>query len=64
MPRDFAPSDTLGPWILGALMAFLSLFGLVMANGATDPAFYGVGLVFFLFGVLFIFGLIARYVGH
>jgi hypothetical protein len=64
MPRDFAPGDIVGPWILGALMALLSLFGLVMASGATDAGFYGVGLLFFLFGVLFNFGLIARHVGR
>jgi hypothetical protein len=53
-----------GPWILGALMALLSLLGLVMANGATDDGFYAVGLVFFTFGVLFIFGLIRTYTGR
>ncbi|HEX3207941.1 MAG TPA: hypothetical protein VHQ91_01080 [Geminicoccaceae bacterium] len=53
-----------GPWILGALMALLSLLGLVMANGATDNGFYAVGLVFFVFGVLFIFGLIRTYTGR
>jgi hypothetical protein len=56
--------ETVGPWIVGALMALLSLFGLAMASRATDAAFYGVGLLFFLFGVLFIFGLIGRYVGR
>jgi hypothetical protein len=49
---------------LGALMALLSLLGLVMANGATDGGFYAVGLVFFAFGVLFIFGLIRTYTGR
>jgi len=56
--------DGLGPWIIGALMGLLSLLGLVMASHATDAAFSGVGLVLFGFGVLFIFGLIARYVGR
>jgi hypothetical protein len=56
--------ETIGPWILGGLMALLSLFGLVMANDATDGGFYAVGLLFFLFGVLFIFGLIKTYVGR
>jgi uncharacterized membrane protein len=64
MPRDPAPSDPIAPWILGALVALLSLFGLFMASGATDAGFYHVGLLFFLFGVLFIFGLIGRYVGR
>jgi hypothetical protein len=56
--------DGVGPWVLGALMALLSLVGLIMANGATDGAFYAVGLLFFAFGVLFIFGLIRAYVGR
>jgi hypothetical protein len=56
--------ETIGPWILGGLMAFLSLFGLVMANDARDAGFYAVGLLFFVFGVLFIFGLIRAYVGR
>lgn len=56
--------ETVGPWILGALLALLSLLGLFMASGAKDELFYGVGLAFFLFGVLFIFGLIHKYVGR
>ena len=56
--------ENVGPWILGALLALLSLVGLFMASGAEDDLFYGVGLVFFLFGVLFIFGLIKKYVGR
>ncbi|HSA80163.1 MAG TPA: hypothetical protein VLE23_05030 [Geminicoccaceae bacterium] len=56
--------EDVGPWILGALLALLSLVGLFMASGAKDELFYGVGLAFFLFGVLFIFGLIKRYVGR
>jgi hypothetical protein len=56
--------EPVGPWILGALLALLSLFGLFMASGARDGIFYGVGLAFFLFGVLFIFGLIRAYVGR
>ncbi len=56
--------DGVGPWIVGVVMAFLSLLGLIMANGATDGGFYAVGLVFFVFGLLFIFGLIRTYVGR
>jgi hypothetical protein len=56
--------QSIGPWILGAFMALLSLLGLIMANGATDGGFYGVGLLFFVFGVLFIFGLIRTNVGR
>lgn len=56
--------ETIGPWVLGAFMALLSLLGLVMASGARDELFSGVGFVFFLFGVLFIFGLVRTYVGR
>lgn len=53
-----------GPWLLGGVMALLSLFGLVLASRADDTIFYGTGLALFMFGVLFIFGLIHRYVGR
>lgn len=56
--------ETVGPWILGAVLGLLSLLGLVMASGAKDELFHGVGLAFFLFGVFFIFALIRRYVGR
>jgi hypothetical protein len=56
--------DSIGPWILGGAMALLSLFGLVLASTAEDRVFYGTGLTLFGFGVLFVFGLIHRYVGR
>ena len=56
--------DNIGPWILGAAMALLSLFGLFLASAAEDRVFYGTGLALFVFGVLFIFGLIHRDVGR
>lgn len=56
--------DTIGPWVLGGVMALLSLLGLVLASAAEDTVFYGTGLALFVFGVLFIFGLIHRYVGR
>jgi len=56
--------DSIGPWILGGAMALFSLFGLFLASAAEDRVIYGTGLVFFLFGVLFIFGLIHRHVGR
>jgi hypothetical protein len=56
--------DSIGPWILGGVMALLSLFGLALASAAEDGVFYGTGLTLFGFGVLFIFGLIHRYVGR
>jgi hypothetical protein len=45
-------------------MGLISLLGLVMASHAHDDVFYFVGLLVFLFGVLFIFGLIRRGTGH
>ena len=45
-------------------LGLLALIGLIMASGAKDGMFYTVGLLFFLFGVLFIFFLIARCVGR
>jgi hypothetical protein len=56
--------DSIGPWILGGAMAVLGLFGLFLASAAHDRVIYGTGLALFAFGVLFIFGLIHRYVGR
>jgi hypothetical protein len=56
--------DTTGPWVLGTIMGLLSLIGLALASAAEDTVFYGTGLALFVFGVLFIFGLIHRHVGH
>ena len=56
--------STTTAWILGAIMGLISLFGLVMASNAVDTTFYWVGLLFFLFGVGFIFALIGRCTGH
>ena len=53
-----------GIWIAGFLMGLLSLLGLVLASAARDATFYAFGFALFLFGVLFIFGLIGKYVGH
>jgi len=53
----------LGPWILGGIMGLLGLFGLFLASGAEDRVFYGSGLALFVFCVLFIFAMIARYTG-
>lgn len=51
-------------WITGALMGLISLFGLILARLAVDGAFHFFGVLLFLFGVLMIFGLIAKTVGH
>ncbi|HEX5795395.1 MAG TPA: hypothetical protein VFY19_06125 [Geminicoccaceae bacterium] len=56
--------ESIGPWVLGAVMALLSLFGLFLASAAQDGVLYGTGLAFFAFGALFIFGLIHRHVGR
>ena len=56
--------EGIGTWVLGGVMGLLSLLGLIMASRAADGMFYATGLLFFLFGVLFIFFLIARNVGH
>jgi hypothetical protein len=56
--------DTVGPWILGTAMGLLGLLGLALASAAEDTVFYGTGLALFLFGVLFVFGLIHRRVGR
>jgi hypothetical protein len=53
-----------GTWVLGAIMGLLGLLGLGLASAAQDNVFYGTGLALFLFGVLFIFGLIHRHVGR
>lgn len=55
--------NALSAWILGIAMGLISLVGLVLASRAVDQAFYWTGLLFFLFGVLFIFGLIGRRTG-
>ena len=50
----------MGNWILGAVMGLLGFVGLVMASQAKDDAFYVAGMIFFLFGVLFVFAMIKR----
>ncbi len=51
-------------WVTGALMGLISLVGLIMASAAHDPVFQFAGWLFFLFGVLMVFGLIASTVGR
>ena len=50
----------IAPWIGGALLALLALFGLFIASRAVDGSFHLFGLALFLFGILCLFGLIAR----
>ncbi len=54
----------MGNWILGAVMAALSLFGLFLASRALDGAFHLFGLVLFLGGLAAIFTLIVRGTGE
>ena len=52
-----------GRWVFGTAMGLLSLIGLFLASKSVDDGMYLVGLLFFLFGVLFIFTLIGKSVG-
>jgi uncharacterized membrane protein len=54
----------MGTWIFGVIMGLLSLFGLFLASRAHDQMLYLAGLFLFLFGIAFIFALIARHTGH
>lgn len=56
--------NTLSNWVVGVLVGLVGLVGLFMASRATDTVFYWVGLLFFLFGVLFCFGLIGQIGGR
>ena len=47
-----------GKWVFGAVMGAIGVLGLFMASRAADQTFYWTGLVFFVFGVIAIFGLI------
>ena len=42
-----------GIWAVGGIMAILGIVGLILAAHAEDGAMYLVGLVFFLFTILF-----------
>ncbi len=53
-----------GRWILGGLIGLFGIIGLFLASRAHDPVMYFVGLLFFVFAVLFDFGLIGRYAGQ
>ena len=52
-----------GRWVFGTVMGLLSLIGLFVASKSTDGTMYYVGLLFFIFGVMFIFALIGKSVG-
>ncbi|MEX2643196.1 MAG: hypothetical protein WD270_07065 [Acetobacterales bacterium] len=44
-------------------MTVLSIVGLFIASGAADPTMYWVGLLWFAFGIMFVFLLIHRHTG-
>ena len=54
----------MGQWVFGAVMGVLSLFGLFLASRAHDQMLFVAGFLVFLFGVGFIFWLIAKNTGH
>jgi hypothetical protein len=61
--REIDP-EAIRAWMVGIIMGLVSLVGLGIAARAADPTFYFTGLGLFVLGVLFIFGLIYRYVGR
>jgi hypothetical protein len=56
--------QTLGNWILGAIMVVIALVGLFMAAKAADTVFQFGGFLFFLFGVGYCLALIAKSTGN
>lgn len=55
--------NEIGVWIMGLAMTLVSLIGLSLAAAAADGTMYWVGLLLFVFGVMFIFRLIGRHTG-
>lgn len=51
-------------WKSAVVMGIVAFVGLFMASGAQDGFFYATGLGLFIFGVLYIFVVIHRNVGH
>lgn len=45
-------------WLVGAALAVLGLVGLLISSRAHDAAMYWTGLLFFVFSIVLIFGLI------
>lgn len=54
----------MGQWVFGALMALLSLAGLVVASRAQDGTLYVAGLLVFALGIGLNYWLIAKNTGH
>lgn len=53
-----------GSWVLGGLISFVGFLGLFLASRAVDGTLYWVGLLVFLFAILFVFNLILSHTGH
>lgn len=51
-------------WIIGGLMGVFGILALAAASRTQEPVVYWTGLGFFIFCVLFDFGLIGRNVGR
>ena len=52
--------SALASWVIGIMVGLVGFMGLFMASRATDAVFYWVGLLFFVFAVLFCYGLIGH----
>ena len=53
----------MGVWITGVCMAFMALLGLFVSSRAVDDTIAWVGMLFFIFGVAFIYRQIVRNTG-
>lgn len=56
--------EKLGIWFTGLIMALIALAGLKMAADADDLGMTIFGSGLFMFGVLFVFGLLKSYADH
>ena len=50
----------IGDWIVGVMMAVFGLLGLFLAAGAQDNEMLVFGSALFVFGVLFVIGIVRR----
>jgi hypothetical protein len=53
-----------GSWVLGAVVGLVGMIGLFLASRADDATLYWVGMLIFLFAVLFVFNLIVAHTGN
>lgn len=47
--------EGVGSWIVNGVVALAGVLGLFLAANAVDGAFYGFGLLLFVFAALFVF---------